>query len=1410
MRKYNFVAGFLLLLFLCSTAVAQHSDANPADFTKPIDIIPPSPNAAALGRYGGINANSSSGMMTLGIPVYELASSDLKLPVSLSYNSCGIRVDEIGSRMGMSWVLNAGGVISRTVYGRDDVTAHRLAPPAGFPARTRALIDFMNALSLSDLDGNDDAQPDVFNFNVNGASGKFILDASRNPVLLTHSNIKLESNFGNPDWNFKITTGNGIEYYFGGTAVESSIKMGGGEGCGKIYHSSPVTSWYLNKIVHPNNDVITLSYTSYGINYYSGIAQAMYTRVPGQWPAFCGGRAGQAAPVLNNTTCFFRLMSQVLLIQEINCSTGAKMKFNYIDRIDINNDKLLSGIEVYKPGQTSPFKLFSFDYTNGVANDGYYSAIGSDNSLKYRPFLTSYSEKSPDNLLSKNYTFSYNDINGLPPRLSFAQDAYGFFNGKNNYSLIPKPSDLAAQGAMPDAKANRDSDPAFTMKGMLSKITYPTGGEDNIIYEGNTVYMSETIYASPVSVSVGAQGTGRSTAVTKTSQAFIVGLGQQVRFNYSASYDPVIGGEYDGHQIGSVQLLDITNGTTNPEIVFDQAGVLPGEPGNKIVILDKDHTYQISVTSRGLGASTGAELTYVPYSTEQFLNKNIGGVRVAKVITSDNTGNTPTVKKYMYARLDQQDVSSGAYIYRPIFEKYLKVWVPCQSFPSADPNNPAGITNCDVVNYDFYSSYSNTQSNLYAFANAPITYQSIIESFGDNYENGGIQHIYSVSPDATGNSIIGEFMPTASLSDYSWRNGRETYQYTFKKQGNNYIKVKEVYTHFNEDTRVNQEFKSYISNKKYDAFCINDQPSPEELNAFDLQEYSLFKKWSYVDQVRTLTYDNNGQNYIEEIVNTGYNNPDHAMPTTVSTKTSDGRSLVINSAYPYDITLTGDPETARQKLISKHIISPVLQVQKTIGNAPVFTARTDYKVFPNQLVLPNIQHVQIANNPMEKRLEFAAYDNTGKLLEQSKVNDKKSAYIWDNKSMYLIASVDNAKQTDIAYTSFETDGFGNWNIGSSNRVQAGITGNNCYDLTNGNITKTNITPGIIYIISYWTTNSNAFTINGTLNAPRLIKETRGWKCFEHTITGVTQIEIPQTNGIIDELRFCPIGAMMTTYTYDPLIGITSQSDEGKNVIYYEYDMFQRLWLIRDIDKNILKQFDYQYQSNQTSGAVWVATGNARCKPCGQNNSYITNIRQVEEKDNNPNSSTYLSTRWVDAGIGSECAVNPDWQNTASPVRCKTTNNQFTGEQEQEKIDRNPCSSAYNTTQWVVIGVNCASCVSPDNWQPTGNSRCLLDQYNQNTGYQEREERNMNANCGGQVRWVNIGFHPEACRPPCYQCDQMGEEYKCVGYECQAGFKVYTNTYQQGSWYVCVYHYEYSDGSWSQDYNESHDNPCVIW
>jgi hypothetical protein len=66
------------------------------------------------------------------------------------------------------------------------------------------------------------------------------------------------------------------------------------------------------------------------------------------------------------------------------------------------------------------------------------------------------------------------------------------------------------------------------------------------------------------------------------------------------------------------------------------------------------------------------------------------------------------------------------------------------------------------------------------------------------------------------------------------------------------------------------------------------------------------------------------------------------------------------------------------------------------------------------------------------------------------------------------------------------------------------------------------------------------------------------------------------SGTIDELRLYPKGAFMTTYTYAPLIGITSQCDLNNRISYYEYDSVGRLSLIRDQDKNIVKQICYNY------------------------------------------------------------------------------------------------------------------------------------------------------------------------------------------------------------------------------------------
>jgi YD repeat-containing protein len=53
-------------------------------------------------------------------------------------------------------------------------------------------------------------------------------------------------------------------------------------------------------------------------------------------------------------------------------------------------------------------------------------------------------------------------------------------------------------------------------------------------------------------------------------------------------------------------------------------------------------------------------------------------------------------------------------------------------------------------------------------------------------------------------------------------------------------------------------------------------------------------------------------------------------------------------------------------------------------------------------------------------------------------------------------------------------------------------------------------------------------------------------------------------------------ALVTTYTYKPLLGITSQTDANGRTVYYEYDAFGRLKVIKNHDGEIIKQYDYKY------------------------------------------------------------------------------------------------------------------------------------------------------------------------------------------------------------------------------------------
>lgn len=96
---------------------------------------------------------------------------------------------------------------------------------------------------------------------------------------------------------------------------------------------------------------------------------------------------------------------------------------------------------------------------------------------------------------SKPWIFGYNG-NFLPRRLSFAQDHWGFYNGQehNNIlnTLIPTYYADASHAIPLFTGANRDADSQAMAKGILTTITYPTGGNSTFTWEPNDVWANYT------------------------------------------------------------------------------------------------------------------------------------------------------------------------------------------------------------------------------------------------------------------------------------------------------------------------------------------------------------------------------------------------------------------------------------------------------------------------------------------------------------------------------------------------------------------------------------------------------------------------------------------------------------------------------------------------------------------------------------------------------------------------------------------------------------------------------------------------------------------------------------------------------------------------------------------------------
>jgi YD repeat-containing protein len=187
-----------------------------------------------------------------------------------------------------------------------------------------------------------------------------------------------------------------------------------------------------------------------------------------------------------------------------------------------------------------------------------------------------------------------------------------------------------------------------------------------------------------------------------------------------------------------------------------------------------------------------------------------------------------------------------------------------------------------------------------------------------------------------------------------------------------------------------------------------------------------------------------------------------------------------------------------------------------------------------------------------------------------------SSYIWDYSNTEPVAKATNATADQIAFTSFEADGKGGWTFSGTPATDApALTGAKDYTLNgSNNITKAGLSSSKSFVVSYWSKTGSAM-VNSAVGT--LLASANGWNYYEHRLAaGITSVTVSGSVKI-DELRLYPSDAQMSSYTYSPLVGMTTSADANGRISFYQYDGLGRLTAIKDQDGNIIKTIQYHYK-----------------------------------------------------------------------------------------------------------------------------------------------------------------------------------------------------------------------------------------
>ena len=1131
---------FLVVIYTPLTIIGQ-TENDPGKYVP--NIIPPSPAAYALGTYGNTPIGLFTGSQNISIPVYTYKTANLEVPISMFYSSNGIKVDEISSNVGQSWNLSFGGVISRVVRDKPDEERGQYPIPISITEEmgrySPPALDFYQYIGENDVD----TEADIFNFNFGKYSGKFIFNNEGGIVLMPAQELQIEYTLTPESINFVITAPDGVKYYFDNQEITTQRVLGGG-------HSIPnitVSSWYLTRIVHPKGDEIQFTYDNATSVYTASKSQTyrmLYPRIQYDAKGNLEQYTGALSPMYEHTISLAG--KAIKSIKSTNPVYG-EVAFTYLSAssadVTSGNNKI-SQITI-KDKAAAEIDRINFTYTTTANN---------------RVFLDKIQFKD----VNQNYQFEYNNRNNFPQRLSLSQDHWGYYNGKSNVNIVPNITAYELQSVNYNG-ADKEPAESFAKIGLLTKITYPTKGYTTFDYESNDYYGQKTVVPSTIYKSVSAV-TSESTNTATSQSTFTSGSATQkvplvaaVSF-YCSDPDLNIGKNkaslnvYNDTAKRYETLYRSDNSAAVSTSFYQITPNTSAAAKNLYFNATVNQNYIITLSSDWYCTSSTVNYNYLPAGGGVVpANVITGGVRVQRSSDYSSATAAPVVKRFYYAKKDDLAKSTGNKGQEPYYIDRFRV----DRIMESSVAGVQGVTTTAT----YLNLSSSSLTSLFDTGSSNVFYNYVTISYGsDSFLNGGEEHEFIVHRDGGGGFVVGNYdISNTPLSNLGWDNGLLKKVTYFNKDLKT---VKQTINEYEERTAFRKVAISYNARKNYER--IASTPVNYVCTEADLTKRTPL--WSCVANHKHITIiQGNSFTCIapgNDNRTTYYPHPCYGavLPTTITNIANmDNLSIVsysnisfwhylkstqeitcdINGANPVSATINYNYRGINHTLLSSQT--------STSSNQETLETKYFYAKDNEMAGEPFVSDLKAANM-VGIPLNTQNFRDSVKLSEQKTSYEKNAStsnvllpkYIYANKGTASIVTADKK----ITFDQYDDKG---------NVLQ--------YTLESGTpvsiIWGYNKTQPIAKI-----ENALYSTVSGYVSNLQNLSDTGTEAAL---LTSLTALR----NALSDK--------MVTTYTYLPLIGVSTITDAKGDKMTYMYDAFRRLDHVKDNAGNIISENQYNYK-----------------------------------------------------------------------------------------------------------------------------------------------------------------------------------------------------------------------------------------